>query len=88
MVAAVDPIVLERLECCTHLPSPPGIAEQIIDLSGKSDTNVDTLAEVVSLDPALTAKILRSANSPMYTRACKTENFNASGSFVWLGRDA
>lgn len=86
MVIAVDPKVLERLECCTHLPSPSGIAEQIIELSGQPDTNVDTLAEIVSLDPALTAKILRAANSPMYARACKTESLTqAVALFGWNG---
>ena len=86
MVTAVDPSLLERLECCTQLPSPPAIAEQIIELSGKSDTNVDTLAEVVSLDPALTAKILRAANSPMYARVCKAENLQqAVALFGWNG---
>ncbi len=86
MVAAVDPDLLERLECCTQLPSPPAIADQIIELSCQSDTNVDTLAEVVSVDPALTAKILRTTNSPMYARAYKTENLQQAVTlFGWNG---
>src|SRR5512138_1104234 len=32
------------------------------------------IAEVLALDPAITAKILRIANSPMYARQRKTEN--------------
>ncbi len=86
MVAAVDPSLLKKFEACTELPSPPGIAEQIIELSGKSDSNVETLANIVSHDPALTAKILRTANSPMYARVCTTETLQqAAGLFGWNG---
>lgn len=82
----IDANTLSLLEKCQDLPSPPGIADQIIHLSSDSNSNIDTLAEVVSFDPALSAKILRMANSAFYARRTKTENIRqAIGMFGWEG---
>ena len=66
--------LLNRLKYCTNLPSPPGVATRIIELAENPSTDMSSVADVVSLDPALTAKILRMANSPLYARRRKTEN--------------
>lgn len=82
----IDKKTLSLLEKCEELPSPPGVADQIIHLSSDSNSNIDTLAEVVSYDPALCAKILRTANSAYYARREKTENIRqAIGMFGWEG---
>ncbi|QMU60425.1 MAG: HDOD domain-containing protein [Gammaproteobacteria bacterium] len=74
------------LEKCDDLPSPPGVADQIIHLSSDANSDIDTLAEIVSFDPALTAKILRIANSSLYARRTKTENIQqAVVMFGWEG---
>lgn len=74
------------LEKCNDLPSPPGVADQIIHLSSNANSDIDTLAEIVSFDPALTAKILRVANSSLYARRTKTENIQqAVVMFGWEG---
>ena len=74
------------LEKCGDLPSPPGVADQIIHLSSNTNSDIDTLAEIVSFDPALTAKILRIANSSLYARRTKTENIQqAVVMFGWEG---
>ena len=74
------------LEKCGDLPSPPGVADQIIHLSSNANSDIDTLAEIVSFDPALTAKILRIANSSLYARRTKTENIQqAVVMFGWEG---
>ncbi len=74
------------LEECGDLPSPPGVADQIIHLSSNANSDIDTLAEIVSFDPALTAKILRIANSSLYARRTKTENIQqAVVMFGWEG---
>ena len=70
----VDNQLLQRMEKCTTLPSPPVVAMRILDLSQDPDVNIGKVAEVVSMDPALTAKILRIANSPIYAIRRKTEN--------------
>ena len=58
--------LLKQLQFCTNLPSLPSIALKIIDLAGKADTNLTQINHYISLDPALTAKIIRTANSPLY----------------------
>jgi len=70
----VDSQLLKRLEMCTTLPSPPVVAMRILDLSKDPDVDIGKVADVVSMDPALTAKILRIANSPIYAIRRKTEN--------------
>lgn len=70
----VDTQLLELLEKCTALPSPPVVAARILDLSQDPDVDFGKVVDVVSMDPALTAKILRIANSPIYATRRKTEN--------------
>ena len=70
----VDKHLLDCLEKCTNLPSPPTVAMRILDLSQNPKVDIGKVADVVSLDPALTAKILRIANSPIYAIRRKTEN--------------
>lgn len=66
--------LLARLKLCTSLPSPPGVAARIIEIGQDSTAGMGEVADAVTLDPALTAKILRMANSPIYARQRKTEN--------------
>jgi diguanylate cyclase (GGDEF)-like protein len=47
---------------------------RILDLSRDPDVDIGKVADVVSMDPALAAKILRIANSPIYAIRRKTEN--------------
>jgi diguanylate cyclase (GGDEF)-like protein len=48
------------------LPSPPAIAVQILNTVQKEDASLQDLARIISADPALTAKLLRVANSSFY----------------------
>ncbi len=66
--------LLSRLKQCTNLPTPPGVAAKIIELGQDPEVRMASLADAVSLDPALTAKIFRVANSPLYGHKRKTEN--------------
>lgn len=66
--------LLARLKQCNNLPSPPGVAARIIELGQDSTADMGMVADAVSIDPALAAKILRIANSPLYARQRKTEN--------------
>jgi diguanylate cyclase (GGDEF)-like protein len=59
---------------CINLPSPPKVAARIIELAEDPTANICSVAETVSLDPALAAKILRMANSALYARQRKAEN--------------
>ncbi|MGY1410192.1 HDOD domain-containing protein [Luteimonas sp. A611] len=51
---------------CRNLPSPPAIALRIIDLAQQPDADLDATADVIAKDSALSARMLRIANSPLY----------------------
>lgn len=86
MAASMKQEVLDRLKKCKDLPSPPGVAAQIIDLSSNVNSDIDTLAEVVSMDPVLSAKIIRMANSSLYMRRVETQDVQqAVMMFGWTG---
>lgn len=58
--------LLKQLRFCTNLPSLPSVALKIIDLAGKADTSLTQINHYISHDPALAAKIIKTANSPLY----------------------
>ncbi len=72
--ALITPELRKKIESCHSLPSPPGVATKIIELANDPEVDIARIADVLALDPAITAKILRIANSPMYARQRKTEN--------------
>lgn len=55
-----------ELEHVRGLPSPPRIAMRIIEVAKDPDANLADVAEVVTSDPVISAKILRMANSAAY----------------------
>jgi len=70
----MDSKLEERLKFATQLPTLSGIALQVIDLARDPDLDMGRLASVLSRDPALTAKVLRVANSPLYGQRRRTNN--------------
>lgn len=62
----VNAQLMDRLFSSPQLPSVPAVAMQIIDLVQEDEANVDTIAETVSLDPALSTKMLKTVNSSFY----------------------
>jgi diguanylate cyclase (GGDEF)-like protein len=56
-----------RLKSCRSLPSVPAVAMRIIDLCEQDDVGVSEIASVLARDPALAAKLLRTANSALYS---------------------
>ena len=63
----MNELLAARLRFCTTLPTPPSIALRIIELANDPDTNLIQLADCIAVDPALSAKLLKVANSPLYT---------------------
>ena len=70
----MDDSLLSLLRGCTNLPSPPAVASRIIELSSCNSSTLGDVADAVGIDPALSAKLLRMANSPLYARQRKVEN--------------
>src|ERR1700691_2980647 len=61
--------LIKKIQQCPNLPSLPTIAVQVLDLSGKPNIDIAEIARVISKDPALSSKILRTVNSSFYGRS-------------------
>lgn len=61
-----EPLKACLLQCPT-LPSLPGVVLKVIDASKDPDIGLAEVSEIIRTDPALSAKMLRIANSPLYS---------------------
>ena len=60
----------ERIRRCPNLPSMPAIAMQSIGAHlQKADVDIAEIARIISKDPALSGKILKTVNSSFYGRS-------------------
>jgi diguanylate cyclase (GGDEF)-like protein len=57
---------LDRVLKCASLPSLPGVAMRVLELTRKKDLSMQTLSETVQTDPALVARVLKTVNSSYY----------------------
>ena len=58
--------IADRVRQLDQLPAIPELALKILKLRDNPDATVDQLVDVIMLDPALTAQVLRYANSPLF----------------------
>jgi diguanylate cyclase (GGDEF)-like protein len=72
-----------KLKASLNFPSPPAIAQQIITLARDPSTDISQVAVAISRDPALAAKLLRVANSALYSRQRKSTNLRQA--LIMLG---
>jgi diguanylate cyclase (GGDEF)-like protein len=56
--------LVRTLQGCRTLPSAPDVVLQVLELADDPDIGTSKVARVISRDPALTAKLLKVANSP------------------------
>lgn len=61
--------LINRVRTCHNLPSLPAIAVQVLDLAQKADADIGEIARIISKDPALSGKILKTVNSSFYGRS-------------------
>ena len=54
-----------------RLPSPPATAVRILQAVQEDDGSMNDLARIIATDPVLTAKLLRLANSSIYSLSCR-----------------
>ena len=59
---------LARVMDSERLPTIPAVAVRIVDLVQRPDVSIDVLGETIAADPALAARVLRTANSGFYGR--------------------
>src|SRR3954449_13046865 len=61
--------LVQKIRACPNLPSLPAIAVQVLELAQKADVDIAEIARIISKDPALSSKILRTVNSSFYARS-------------------
>jgi diguanylate cyclase (GGDEF)-like protein len=66
--------LLDELKKRDKLPSAPGVALRILELNRRDDVKLDELAQVLSQDPALVAKVIKTANSSAFGVAREISN--------------
>jgi diguanylate cyclase (GGDEF) domain len=67
-----------------NLPSPPGIALRIIELAQDPDVDLATTADTIAMDMALSARMLRIANSPLYASRRRVDNLGQALTMLGL----
>jgi diguanylate cyclase (GGDEF)-like protein len=75
-----------QLRLSVNFPSPPGVATHIIELAQDPEIEMGKVAKALSMDSALSTKVLRIANSPLYAQRRKSENLRQA--LVVLGLNA
>ena len=69
------PVELEReLNACTNLPTLPAVALKIIEVSKDPDISLHEVSAIISSDPAIAAKLLKVANSSLYSQRRSLSN--------------
>ena len=58
----VDDPKFTQLKLTSRLPTPKGIAMQVITLSQKTDASNQAIANLIGADPALSARVIKAAN--------------------------
>ncbi len=82
-MAAMQPDVMKKLERCKRLPSLPAVAMEVLRLCQQPEFSMQDLANIISKDPALSAKILKVINSPMFSLAREVTTVRQA--VMWLG---
>src|SRR5580704_12782995 len=80
----MDQQLASRIRKYEGLPSLPAIAVQVLELVRHSNCDIPQLARLISKDPALASKILRTINSSMYVRPNKVSKLTQALSLLGL----
>ena len=74
----------QRLRFCGNLPSLPAVALKMVELANNPEVDLNDVARVISMDPALVTKLFRAANSPLYGLRRKVTNLRQVLSLLGL----
>lgn len=59
-------LLLAKIKGNPQLPSLPAVAVRVLELAKQSNASVENVTKVISSDPALAAKVLKTVNSSFY----------------------
>jgi diguanylate cyclase (GGDEF)-like protein len=82
----LNPEIEAQLRLSVNFPPPPGVATHIIELAQDPEIEMGKVAKALSMDSALSSRVLRIANSPLYAQRRKSENLRQA--LVVLGLNA
>lgn len=82
----ISPKLAQRLKSCTSFPTPPAVAMEVVALAQDPEIDLARVADVVSADPAIAAKVMRIANSALYAR--RRQSTNLRQALIVLGLNA
>lgn len=68
--------IVDLIKKQINLPSPPAIAVKILNAVQNEECSLGDLEKIISADPALIGKMLRIANSAIYSLPNKVSNIN------------
>lgn len=80
MKLSVDEVV-SNIQC---LPSMPAVVMEVLESIGQEEVNINQLTRKIMLDQALTAKILRYANSSFYRTQSKVTTIQQAINLIGL----
>ncbi len=72
----MTPALRDALQYCPNLPTLPGVAVRILEMGRNPDVNVGVLAGLLARDPALSSRMLRVCNSPLYAQRRTATNLH------------
>lgn len=78
--------IKEKIKSIIQLPTLPAVAMEVVELVDNPKTSASKLGKVISSDQALTAKVLKIANSPFYGFPKKISTIDFA--IIVLGFDA
>ena len=68
------------------LPTLPEVAMRVQEVVGRDDTSLKDVADIIGQDPAISARIIRVANSAIYSRGVPAGTVNAAISRIGLSQ--
>lgn len=66
----------ERIQNIKQLPAMPRLATELLQLRNNPNASVEQLAEIIILDPAISAQVIRYANSPLFGQSGKVTSLS------------
>lgn len=58
--------ILDSIIRNPNIPSPPGVALQVLDHASRPDCSIDKLSQLIAVDPAMSVKVLQMVNSAVF----------------------
>jgi diguanylate cyclase (GGDEF)-like protein len=76
--------LLDRVLLCPTLPTLPGVAVRVLELTRDPDVSIATMAQTVQADPALAVKVLKTVNSSYYGLSAPCPSISRAMSMLGL----